>query len=78
MHAALAQLTPVLAAAKSKTPFYVAGGVLVGWALILSLAVGLRRPEFPSNLPGQRAIMGVTAVLVVLTLTMALATSGGG
>jgi hypothetical protein len=78
MHATLAQLAPVLAAAKSKTPFYLAGGALVAWALILSLGIGLRRPDFPSNLRGQRAIMGVTAVLVVVTLTMAVATSGGG
>jgi hypothetical protein len=78
MHAALVQLAPVLAAAKSKTPFYLAGGVLVAWALVLSLGVGLRRPELPANRSGQRAIMAVSAVLVVLTLTMAVATSGGG
>lgn len=78
MHAALVQLAPVLAAAKSKTPFYLAGGVLVAWALILSLGIGLRRPDFPSDLRSQRAIMGISAVLVVITLTMAVATSGGG
>jgi hypothetical protein len=78
MHAVLAQFAPVLAAAKSKAPFYVAGGVLVAWALILSLGIGLRRPDFPSNVRGQRAIMGVSAVLVAITLTMAVATSGGG
>lgn len=78
MHAVLAQLAPMLAAAKSKAPFYIAGGILVAWALILSLGVGLRRPDFPSNLRDQRAIAGVSAVLVVITLTMAVATSGGG
>lgn len=78
MHAVLAQLALVLAAEKSKTPFYIAGGVLVAWALILSLGVGLRRPEIPGGQAGQRAIMGISAVLVVFTLTMAVATSGGG
>jgi hypothetical protein len=78
MHVLLTQLTPVLAAAKSKTPFYVAGGLLVVWALVLSLAIGLRRPDFPGNLRSQRAISLVSAVLVVITLTMAVATSGGG
>lgn len=78
MHCVLAQLVPVLAAAKSKTPFYIAGGVLVAWALVLSLGLGLRNPGFPSNLRGQRAIMAVSAVLVVVTLMMAVATSGGG
>jgi len=74
----LALLTPLLAAAKSKVPFYIAGGVLVAWALVLSVGIGLRNPSFPSNLGGQRAIMGVSAVLVLVTLTMAVATSGGG
>jgi hypothetical protein len=78
VHALLLQLTPVLAAAKSKAPFYVAGGVLVGWALLLSLGVGLRNPSVPSGRSGQRAIMAVSVVLVAITLTMAVATSGGG
>jgi hypothetical protein len=78
MHVLATQLAPVLAAAKSRAPFYIAGGVLVAWALLLSLGVGLRRPDFPSNLRGQRAISVVSAVLVVITLTMAVATSGGG
>ena len=78
MHVLATQLAPMLAAAKSRTPFYIAGGVLVAWALLLSLGVGLRKPDFPSNLRGQRAISVVSAVLVVITLTMAVATSGGG
>jgi hypothetical protein len=78
MHALIAQVVvPVLAAGKSKTPFYIAGGALVVWALLL-FANGTRKPEIPGNRPGQRAIMAVSAVLVVLTLTMAVATSGGG
>jgi hypothetical protein len=77
MHALLTQLAPMLAAEKSKTPLYIAGGVLVAWALLLSLGIGLRRPEFPSNLRGQRVISVVSALLVAITLTMAIATSGG-
>lgn len=78
MHVLLTQLAPMLAAAKSRTPFYIAGGALVAWALLLSLGIGLRKPDFPSNLRGQRAISVVSAVLVVITLTTAVATSGGG
>jgi hypothetical protein len=78
MHAVLAQLAPVLAAAKSKAPFYLAGGVLVAWALLLSLGIGLRNPSFPSDVRGQRAIGAISAVLVLATLTAAVATSGGG
>ncbi len=78
MHALLAQLPLVPAAAKSKAPFYVVGGLLVAWALLLALGVGLRNPSFPAGKSAQRAIMAISAVLVVLTLTMAVATSGGG
>jgi hypothetical protein len=77
MHAAVLQLAPVLAAAKSKVPYYVAGGLLVVWALVISLAVGLRKPDFPSGRSGQRAVIAVTALLVVATMSMAVATSSG-
>jgi hypothetical protein len=77
VHAAILQLAPVLAAAKSKVPYYVAGGLLVCWALLVSLGLGLRKPEFPGSAPGQRAVIAVTAVLVVATVSMAVATSSG-
>jgi hypothetical protein len=77
MHAAVLQLAPVLGAAKSKVPFYIAGGLLVSWALILSLGLGLRKPDFPGSVAGQRAVIAVTAVLVAATMTMAVVTSGG-
>ncbi len=77
MHAAILQLAPVLAAAKSKVPYYIAGGLLVSWALFLSLGLGLRKPEFPGSASGQRAVIAVTALLVVATVSMAVATSGG-
>jgi uncharacterized cupredoxin-like copper-binding protein len=77
VHALAVQLAPVLAAEKSKTPFYIAGGVLVAWALILSLGLGLRRPDFPGNLTGQRIVGAISAVLVLATLSTAVITSGG-
>jgi plastocyanin len=76
VHFAL-QLAPVLAAEKSKVPFYIAGGVLVAWALFISMAVGMRRPDFPSNIGQQRAVMGVSAGLVLIAVAMAVVTSGG-
>jgi plastocyanin len=66
----------VLAAEKSKVPFYVAGGVLVVWALTISLGVGMRRPGFPATVASQRAIMAVTAVLVLAAVSTAVLTSG--
>jgi plastocyanin len=64
-------------AVKSKTPFYVAGGLLVAWALVISMAVGMRRPSFPSGLSQQRLVMAVSAVLVLVTVAMAVVVSGG-
>jgi hypothetical protein len=77
MHAAVLQLAPILGAAKSKVPFYIAGGLLIGWALVLSLGLGLRKPDFPGSVAGQRAVIAVTVVLVAATMTMAVVTSGG-
>ncbi len=75
MYVAIMQLVPVLAE-KSRTPFYIAGALLVAWALVVSLGLGLRKPDFPGGLPGQRAVIAVTAVLVALTMAMAVVTSG--
>jgi hypothetical protein len=77
MHAALLQAMPVLAAAKSKVPFYVVGGALVCWALVLSMGIGMRRPEFPGSVAVERAVIGITAALVLATMAAAVLTSGG-
>jgi plastocyanin len=65
----------VLAAGEpSKVPFYVMGGILAAWAVTLA-AIGLSRAEFPGGATGQRAVMGISAILVLGTLTSAVATS---
>ena len=65
----------ILAAGEpSKVPFYIAGGVLVAWALALA-TVGLTRPSFPTNERGARGVMAVSAVLMVLAMAMAVITS---
>jgi plastocyanin len=69
-------LSPLLAAEKSKVPFYIAGGLLAVWALILSLGLGLRRPQFPGGLGGQRAVIAVSVVLVAAAVSMAVVTAG--
>lgn len=76
MHTALLQMAPVLAAEKSHVPFYIAGGVLVAWAILISMAVGMRKSSFPESDGQQRAVMGISAVLVLATLVAAVATSG--
>lgn len=77
MHALAVHIAPVLAAEKSKVPFYVAGGLLVLWALTVSVVLGLRNPDFPGNLAGQRTVGAISAVLVLAALVTAVITSGG-
>jgi hypothetical protein len=76
MHAVAIQLAPIIGAEKSKVPFYIAGGALVVWAVILSMALGMRRPEFPGGAMGERAVIAITAVLVLAAASMAVVTSG--
>jgi plastocyanin len=45
------------------------------WALGISMAVGMRNVAFPANDGQQRAVMGITVVLVAITLVAAVATS---
>jgi plastocyanin len=76
MHLATLQLVPILGAEKSRVPFYVAGGVLVAWALLVSLGLGLRRRDFPGSQAGERLVLAISAVLVLATAAMAVVTSG--
>jgi plastocyanin len=65
----------VLAASEpSKVPFYVMGAVLVSWAVVLS-AIGLSQADFPGSGGRARAVMAISAVLVLGTVTSAVATS---
>ena len=77
MHAAVLQLAPILGAEKSKVPFYIAGGALVVWALVVSLGLGMRRPDFPPTKAGERGVIAVTVVLVLAAVGAAVITSGG-
>jgi hypothetical protein len=68
-------LTVLLAASEpSKTAFYFAGGILVVWAVALA-GIGLTRPSFPYDLRGQRTVIGISLLLVVITVAMAIVTS---
>jgi plastocyanin len=66
----------VFAAAPSKVPFYIAGGLLAGWAVVLA-ATGLTQPEFPGSPPRERLVMLTSVLLVAATITAAVATAGG-
>jgi len=68
-------LPVVMAAEKSRTAFYIVGGLTAVWAVFISLGVGLRRPEFPSNAGGQRMVMAISAVLVIATAATGVITA---
>jgi plastocyanin len=65
----------VFASAPSKAPFYLAGGLLAGWAVLLS-ATGLTHPDFPGTPARARVVMLTSALLVVATVTAAVLTAG--
>lgn len=58
----------------SKTSFYVAGGVLAVWAVIVG-GIGVMRPAFAEGEGVAKAVMGGTAVLAVITLAMTILTA---
>jgi plastocyanin len=66
--------TVIFAAAKSKTALYVVGSVLVLWAVVVSW-LGIRDPDFPGKVGGERTVMAISGVLVVATIGSAIATA---
>jgi uncharacterized cupredoxin-like copper-binding protein len=45
------------------------------WALTLSLGIGMRKPDFPGSAAGQRAVVAISAVLVLAAVSTAVLTS---
>jgi hypothetical protein len=68
----LATVVPTLLAAAehSKVPFYIAGGVLIAWAVVLA-SLGLRNPTFPGGGGGQRGVIAVSLVLALTAMGLA-------
>ena len=65
--------TVIAAAEPSKVPFYIAGGVLAIWAVVLA-GLGLTQPEFPFHARGQRGVIALSAVLIVVAIAAAILT----
>lgn len=72
MHA-LFVLAAEAAEETSKTAFYLAGGALAAWAVILS-ALGLSRPEFPGSDGAARGVMAISTVLMIAAMAAAVVT----
>jgi len=62
------------AAKPSKVPFYICGGLLACWAVVLG-AIGISHAEFPGGQRGMRGVIGLSVVLMVATMTTAVATA---
>ena len=58
---------------KSKVPFYILGGALAAWAVVLGV-VGLSRPAFPTG-RAERGVIGFTLLLVVGAMAAAVITA---
>ena len=58
----------------SKVPFYILGGVVALWAVVLA-GIGLNRPEFPGGRRGEQGVIGLTLALVILAIGAAIVTS---
>jgi hypothetical protein len=72
-------MAAVLALASvSKTPYYIAGAVLVVWALLLA-AYGITHPEFPgASKVAYRGVIVLSAALAAATIAMAIHTATFG
>jgi hypothetical protein len=58
----------------SKAAFYIAGGVLAAFAVVVS-AIGIRGHEtFPPSRGAARAVMGLAVLLVAATMAAAVLT----
>jgi hypothetical protein len=71
--AALIAFAAEAAEETSKTPFYVLGGAAAVWAIVL-FAVGMRAESFPGSVRAQRALMGISVLLVAAAMTSAVLT----
>ena len=58
----------------SKAPFYILGLVAALWAIVL-FAVGMRNTKFPGSVRAQRAVMGVSVVLVAAAMASSVLTA---
>ena len=58
----------------SKVPFFIAGGLLAFWAIVM-FAVGMRNRTFPGGQSGERGVIAVSVVLVLAAMATAVITA---
>jgi hypothetical protein len=59
---------------KSKTVFYLFGGLLVVWAVVLS-GIGMASATFPATVGAKRGVIGLTALLMAAAMATAVITA---
>ena len=59
----------------SKTAFYVIGGILAGWAVLVAALGILRHETFPPSTGAKTAVMAITALLVAATMASSILTA---
>lgn len=57
----------------SKTPFYVAGGALAAFAVLVGL-LGLAKPDFPTTKGAERLVVLLAGALTVAAMTTSVIT----
>jgi hypothetical protein len=58
----------------SKTAFYICGGLLAVWAVVLS-GIGMASATFPATVTAKRGVIALTAVLVAAAMATAVITA---
>jgi hypothetical protein len=58
----------------SKAPFLIIGGALAVYAVIVA-TLGIQRPKFAASAQGQRGVIALTTLVVVLAIAAAVVTS---
>jgi hypothetical protein len=76
MHALIALITAAESGAEesSKTAFYICGGLLAAWAVVLSL-IGMSSQTFPATVGAKRGVIALTLVFVVAAMATAVITA---
>lgn len=52
---------------KSEAPFFIAGALLVSFAIIISV-IGFKKPDFPADAGTARGVMGLGVTLVAAAM----------
>lgn len=76
MHALIALITAAESGAEesSKTAFYICGGLLAAWAVVLSV-IGLSSETFPATVGAKRGVIAITLVFVAAAMATAVITA---